>query len=83
MAEAKPIGTVTHYFDKIMVAIVKASKPISVGDKLQFKGGKVDFTQEVGSMQLEHKPIEKAKAGEEFGVKVDQEVHDGVEVFKA
>lgn len=83
MAAAKPIGKVTHYFDKIGVAIVKASKPIAVGDSLQFKGGKADFTQTVSSMQLDHKAIEKAKAGQEFGVKVDQEVRDGDEVFKA
>lgn len=82
MAEAKPIGKVTHYFDEIGVAIIKAGKAIAVGDNVAFKGGKTDFIQTISSMQLDHKPIEKAKAGQEFGVKVDQEVRNGVEVFK-
>lgn len=82
MAEAKPIGKVTHYFDQIGVAVVSITKPIAKGDTLHFKGSKTDFTQDVASMQIDHKDVESVKPGEDFGLKVDQAVFEGDEVFK-
>ena len=83
MAEAKSIGSVTHYFDKIMVAIVKAKKAVKKGDTLKFKTNKGEFDQVVESMQIDHADVESAKAGAEFGVKVSQEVDKGDEVYGA
>lgn len=83
MAEAKPIGEVTHYFDKIMVAIVKAKKAVKKGDTLKFKTNKGEFDQVVESMQIDHQDVESAKSGSEFGVKVQEEVDKGDEVFTA
>jgi len=83
MAESKPIGEVTHYFDKIMVAIVKAKQTIKKGDSLHFKGKKGEFDQVVESMQIDHADVETAKSGDEFGVKVSQEVEKGDAVFAA
>jgi len=34
------------------------------------------------SMQIEHQQIQVAKKGDGIGVKVDQKVHEGVEVYK-
>lgn len=80
----KPIGTVTHYYDKIGVAVVKLGKgDLKVGDsiKLQAKDGS-EFTQEVASMQITHADIDIAKSGDEFGLKVDKEVKDHSPVVK-
>ena len=82
MAEEKLIGEITHYFDHIGVGIIKLTKgSLRVGDKVCFRGGDVDFEQEIASMQAEHTNIEEAKKGSEFGVKVDQKVRKGYKVY--
>jgi len=79
----KKVGIVSHYFDKISVAIIGLSAPLKVGDKLKFvRKGEELFQQEVVSMQIEHQQIQAAKKGDGIGVKVDQKVHEGVEVYK-
>ena len=77
---AKQIGKVTHYYDKIGVAIVKFSKAFKTGEEVVF--GEDGFKQEVSSMQFDHKPIEQAKSGQEVGVKVDKAVKEGMPVFQ-
>ena len=78
----KLIGKVTHYYDKAGVAIVKLSAPVAVGDEIHICGGKTDLEQTVGSMQVEHEDIQKAKKGDEIGVIVSQKVRKGYKVFK-
>lgn len=77
-----PVGKISHYFNKIGVAVVDVSAPISVGDQIKIVGHENEFTQTVSSMQEEHKQIEKAKKGQAVGMKVDQPVKDGDQVFK-
>ena len=77
----KPIGKVTHYYDKIGVAIIKLDKALKVGDTLKFSGHDQEFEQTIGSMQLEHQDIKKAKKGMEVGVKVDQKVKENDNVY--
>lgn len=78
----KEIGKVTHYFPKVGVAIVKLTDSLALGDVIHFKGETIDFEQGVESMQVEHKAIEKAEAGEEVGVKVSGKVKEGNKVYK-
>ena len=79
----KPIGKITHFYDKIGVGIVKLKTGIKVGDALRFHGRKGEFVQTVASMQFDHKPLEKASRGKEVGIKLDQKVQEGDLVFKA
>jgi putative protease len=81
MADTK-VGTVTHYYDEIGVAVVNVLAPIKVGDKIKISGHDKEFEQEVSSMQVEHQNIEQAKKGDDVGMKVDQPVKDGDEVYK-
>lgn len=75
------VGSVTHYYDKIGVAIVKADKAVKVGDKVKF--GEDGFEQTIESMQFDHKPLEKTKKGQEVGIKVDKKVKPGTPVLSA
>jgi hypothetical protein len=75
------IGKVTHYFDKIGVAVIDLKKELKVGDKIQFKGPSTDFTQAVESMQIDKKPIPKASKGL-IALKVVQKVIAGDSVIK-
>ena len=81
MAELQ-IGVVTHYYNKIGVAIIKMSAPLKIGEKIKISGHDQEFTQVVDSMQIEHQKIEKAKKGDEIGVKVDQPVKEKDLVYK-
>ncbi len=78
----KPIGIITHFYDKISVAVVKLFAPLSVGDEIKIRGGEVDFSQRVNSMQVEHQKINTAKKGEEIGLKIAQKAREGYKVFK-
>ena len=81
MAEAE-IGKVTHFFDKISVAVLALAKPLKVGETVRFLGHVTDFQQEVGSMQIEHKEVKSAKKGDDVALKVDKPVHPNDKVFK-
>ena len=77
------IGKVTHYYDKIGVAIVELDGQLSVGDKIKFvRGGEDMFEQTVDSIQIEHEKKESSSKGEIVGLKTEKEVKEGAEVFK-
>jgi len=76
------VGVIVHYYDKIGVAVVKVLTPIKVGDRIKISGHDKEFEQEIASMQVEHKNIDQAKKGDDVGLKVDQPVKDGDEVYK-
>ena len=82
MADEKLVGKVTHYYDKIMVMIVKLKDTLKVGDSVHITGKGCDFVHEVTSMEDDHKKVEEAKKGVEIGVKVDQPVKENCEVYK-
>ena len=75
-SKEKVLGKLTHYFDKISVAIIKVKNPFKVGDVIHIKGHTTDFVQRIESMQLEHENILKAKKGDEIGIKVKDYVRD-------
>ncbi|MFA5887250.1 MAG: hypothetical protein WC852_00885 [Candidatus Nanoarchaeia archaeon] len=77
------IGTVTHFFPKISVCVIKLAHGLKKGEKIKFKHGDEQFEQVVVSMQVEHKEIPEAKAGMEIGMKTDKPVKAGFEVYKA
>ena len=79
---AKPIGVVTHFYGGIDVAIVKFKKPMKPGAVIKIKGATTDFEQKIKSMQYDHKDIAVAKKGQEVGMKVDEKVRDGDEIFE-
>jgi len=77
-----PLGQVTHYYDRLEVAIVALDAPLSIGDKIKIVGHGKEFTQDVVSIQKEHQPVEKADKGEVVGIKVNQPVKEKDRVFK-
>ncbi len=75
------VGVVTHFYDKIGVAVVDLTSAIHTGDVIKFSGS-TDFSQTVTSLQVEHEKIEAAKKGDTVGLKVEQNVKPGDEVLK-
>ncbi|MDD5606402.1 MAG: hypothetical protein PHN37_00855 [Candidatus Pacebacteria bacterium] len=79
----KIIGEITHYFPKPGVAVIKLKDTLTVGQEIRITGGQdTDFVQKVSSMELDFKKIEKAKKGQEIGLKVKEKVREGYKVYK-
>jgi len=76
------VGRITHFYPKISVAIVELKARLSIGDKILIKGATTNFEQTVESMQIEHKNIESAEAGQIIGLKVKDRVRENDKVYK-
>ena len=76
------VGNVTHFFSKINVAVLELTAPLEVGDKILVKGPTTDFEQVVDSMQIEHKNIPKAEAGQSIGLKMVEHARERDVVYK-
>jgi translation elongation factor EF-1alpha len=80
--QLKKIGKVSHFFTNIGVAVIELSGTLTVGDKILFQGSTTDFEQAVSSMQIEHKNVPSAQAGQSIGLKVANRVREGDAVYK-
>ncbi|MEJ5327440.1 MAG: translation elongation factor-like protein [Candidatus Bathyarchaeia archaeon] len=76
------VGRIIHFFSKISVAVVELTAPLVVGDKILVKGPSTDFEQVVESMQIEHKNIQRAEAGQSIGLKMAQQAREKDVVYK-
>ena len=81
MAKKVPVGKVTHYFDKISVAVIELSGTLKVGDKISIEGASTNIKQTVDSMQIEHKSVKSASKGQSVGMKVSDRVREGDDVY--
>jgi hypothetical protein len=81
-AMEKRIGKITHYFHKIGVAVILLDDNLNTGDEIRILGTHTDFYQKVTSMQVEHITITSALKGQDIGLKVVQNVHEGDEVYR-
>ncbi len=83
MADEVKIGHVSHYFGNIQVAAIELTDAeMSVGDEIHIKGHTSDFTQNVGSMQIDGADVLQAAQGQSVGIKVAEHARVGDEVFK-
>ncbi len=76
------VGVITHYYNKIGVAVVKLIKALKTGDSIKISGHDKEFNQIVKSMQIEHKELKTGKAKTEIGMKVDQPVREKDIIYK-
>ena len=81
-AEKRPVGKIAHYFTNIGVGVIELSDELKVGDRISIEGATTNVQQTVQSMQIEHKEVQTAKAGDAIGLKVDQRVREGDLVYK-
>ena len=76
------IGEVTHFYDKLSVAVIALTDRLRVGDTIHILGRSTDFEQQVTSLQIEHQAVTEVGAGEEVALKVTQGVRPRDAVFK-
>ncbi len=82
ISKEKLIGKISHYFNNIKVAVIDLSGKLEAGDKIRIVGGETDFSQKVGSMEVDHKKIKKAKKGDSVGMKIKEKAREGYKVYK-
>lgn len=75
------VGTVTHFYNKIGVAVISLKASLSVGDKIKISGHDKEFIQDVTSLQNKHVQIKKAGKGDSIGLKVENPVKEGDVIF--
>jgi hypothetical protein len=80
--EVIEIGKVLNYFSKLNVALVELSLPLSVGDRILIKGPHTDFEQNVESIQVDRKSIQRAEGGTSIGLKLVQFARQKDAVYK-
>ncbi|MBW3003783.1 translation elongation factor-like protein [Candidatus Woesearchaeota archaeon] len=80
--EKQEIGKITHYFDKIGVAVLELSADLKLGEKISIEGHDNIVEMTVDSMQIDRNPIEEAKAGQAIGLKTPDPVKPGDVVYK-
>lgn len=78
---AKPIGEITHYYEKIQVGVIKLSKKLEVGDMITYFTCNDSYEQIVESMEIDRKPVFAAGRGKEIGLKLYKAPRVGSTVF--
>jgi hypothetical protein len=77
------IGVVTHYYGHVSVATLRLELgTLRVGDMIHFRGHTTDFSQCVGSLEIDHAPATEVGPNDDFGLKVDGHVREHDVVYK-
>ena len=74
------IGKITHFFPHIPAGVIELKGALAVGDTIHIKGHTTDLTQVVDSMQIDNKPVQQGKRGDDIAIKTKDRVriHDTV-----
>jgi hypothetical protein len=78
------IGTVTHYFAHVSVAVVQLDPgtTLRVGDNIHIRGHTSDFGQRVVSLQIGHAQVDEVGPNDDFGLKVNDHAREHDVVYK-
>lgn len=76
------IGKVTHYYNHLSVAVLKLNDSLKLGDMIHILGHSTDFTQRVGSMEVDHHTVVWVKPGDDVAVKVVEPVREHDVVYR-
>ena len=76
------VGLITHFYSKPSVAVIELSASLNKGDKIVIRGSTTNIEQNVDSMEIEHKQIPNAQAGQSIGMKVLGRVRENDVVYK-
>lgn len=68
--KSKNAGTLTHYYDKIKVGVIRLAGTLSVGDCIEYETDEGPYRQIVESLEINREPVFKAGRGKEVGLKL-------------
>jgi len=81
-APADAIGTITHWFGHLSVAAVQLTAPLAVGDRIHIRGHSTDLVETVGSLEIEHRKVDRAGPGDDVALAVEGQVHEHDLIFR-
>jgi putative protease len=81
-APYEKVGRITHFYSKASVAILELTAALNKGDKIVIRGSTTNIEQVVDSMEIEHKQVPNAQAGQRVGMKVAGRVRENDIVYK-
>lgn len=82
-AHEEALGTVTHYYSHLNVAIVQINTgALRTGDRVHIKGHTTDLSQVVESIEYEHQHVDEASPGQSVGIKVAAHVREHDIVYR-
>jgi len=79
---AVPIGSVSEFFARPVVAGINLTGSIEVEDVIKIKGHTTNLEFPIDSMQIDNIPVQEAKPGDKVGIKVPARVRIGDNVYK-
>ena len=79
----KEIGKVTHWYDKIGVAVVKLTGTLKKGDKVVIKRGDEEVEDTITSIQVDHKDVDSAGKSDDVAIKLSKKAKEGAIVCQA
>ncbi len=79
--EYQHVGTITHYFDRLGVAVVHLDDELYLDDWILIEGPRTSLEQQVLSMQIDRQAIDKGERGDEVAIKMDDVVREGDRVY--
>ena len=68
------IGKVSHDYSRIDVAALSLEAPLHTGDRIHIVGRSTDLQQTVESMEIEHRNVDAAAAGDDVAIRVTGKV---------
>ena len=77
----RELGVVTHWYDRIGVAVVKLNGKLVKGATIRVKKGDEEFEDRVVSIQIDHKDVSSAKKGDDAGIKLSKPAKEGSVIF--
>lgn len=76
------IGSVTHWYAHLSVAAIRLTAPLAVGDRVHIKGHTTDLVETVGSMEVDHRRVERAGPGDDVALAVEGHVREHDLIFR-
>ena len=81
--EEEEVGKVTHFFPKVGAAGIElTSGGLKAGDTIHIKGHTSDFTQTIGSMQVDNQAVDTAAVGDLIGIKTKERAREHDKVYR-
>ncbi len=81
-SQYEKVGRIAHFYSKPSVAVLELSSDLKKGDKIVIRGTNTNIEQIVDSMEIEHKQIPNAQAGQSIGMKVNGRVRENDVVYR-
>ena len=76
------VGVISDFFAHPVVAGLELRGELRVGDLVAIRGHTTNLEFRLESMQIEHKDVDVARAGDSVGIKVSERVRRGDRVYK-